>query len=299
MPASKAEPTPRLHRAHRRGPPFAFSASEEYIAWRESCVPQRAPAPTMRSLAVIPARLGSTRLPRKPLRLLGGVPLVVRVWERVVAMRVADACVVATDSDDVARAARDAGADTVLTSPDHPSGTDRVAEVARLPQYRHIRTIVNVQGDEPFVADAAVRGAARMVTDRGFALGTAAARAPLDILGRPNVVKLVAADDGRAMYFSRAGIPFPRDVDDEMLLAGRILQHIGVYAYEREALERWVSLPEHPLERIERLEQLRPLAAGMAIGVAIVDEQPAPGIDTEADLDRANTRWSSLTAGLT
>lgn len=251
----------------------------------------------MRSLAVIPARLGSARLPRKPLRLLGGVPLIVRVWEHVAAMQVADACIVATDSDEVARTARDAGAEAVLTSPDHASGTDRVAEVARLPRYRRIGTIVNVQGDEPFVAADAVRGAARMVTDRGFPLGTAAARAPGGILGEPNVVKLVAADDGRAMYFSRAGIPFLRDADLGVLLAGRVLQHIGVYAYAREALERWVALPEHPLERIERLEQLRPLAAGMAMGVAIVDEAPAPGIDTEADLDRANARWSSLTAG--
>jgi len=253
----------------------------------------------MRSLAVIPARLGATRLPRKPLRLLGGAPLIVRVWEHIAAMRVADACVVATDSDEVARAATDAGADVVLTSPDHPSGTDRVAEVARLPRYRDIRTIVNVQGDEPFVAGAAVRGALRMVDEGGFGLGTAAARASRDVLAQPHVVKLVAADDGRALYFSRAGIPFLRDETDASILDGRVMQHIGIYAYERDALERWVGLPEHPLERIERLEQLRPLAAGMAIGVAIVDEPPTPGIDTEADLDRANARWTALTAGRT
>ena len=253
----------------------------------------------MSTLAVIPARLGASRLPSKPLRLLAGSPLVIRVWERVRDLGVADECVIATDAHPVAEAAVAAGAPVVLTSEAHPSGTDRVAEVAARPEYRDFRTIVNVQGDEPFIAAAAVRGAAAMVTEHGFALGTAAARASRDVLEQPSVVKVVAADDGRAMYFSRAGIPFLRDRGDGALLDGRVLQHIGVYAYEREALARWVSLPEHPLERIERLEQLRPLAAGMAIGVAVIDEIPVPGIDTEADLARANAQWRDLIAGRT
>ncbi|HUF26252.1 MAG TPA: 3-deoxy-manno-octulosonate cytidylyltransferase [Gemmatimonadaceae bacterium] len=251
----------------------------------------------MSTLAVIPARLGATRLPRKPLRLLGGVPLVVRVWERVAALDLAGDCIIATDSQDVIEAARAAGAEAVLTSADHASGTDRVAEVARLSRYRRFDTIVNVQGDEPFIDQAAVLGAAAMVSGRGFALGTAAARAGDDVLTRAHVVKVVTADDGRAMYFSRAAIPYLRDGTDAPLLASRVLQHIGVYAYTREALVRWVSLPEHPLERIERLEQLRPLAAGIPIGVAVVDGPPEPGIDTEADLDRANARWTDLIAG--
>ena len=251
----------------------------------------------MKTLAVIPARLGASRLPRKPLRLLGGVPLVVRVWERVIGLDVADQVVVATDSAEIASAVSRAGGVAAMTATSHPSGTDRVAEVAARAEYRAFRTIVNVQGDEPFIAAAAVRGATAMVTDRGFALGTAAARAPRDILEQPSVVKVVAADDGRAMYFSRAGIPFLRDRDDGALLDGRVLQHIGVYAYERDALARWVALPEHPLERVERLEQLRPLAAGMAMGVAVIDETPVPGIDTEADLARANARWRDLIAG--
>jgi len=106
------------------------------------------------------------------------------------------------------------------------------------------------------------------------------------------------ADDGRAMYFSRAPIPYLRDQSDQGRLAGRTLQHIGVYAYSREALREWVSLPPHPLEEIERLEQLRPLAAGLPIGVAVTNEAPASGIDTEEDLERANARWDAFMAGV-
>jgi 3-deoxy-manno-octulosonate cytidylyltransferase (CMP-KDO synthetase) len=109
-------------------------------------------------------------------------------------------------------------------------------------------------------------------------------------------VKVVVDDTGRAMYFSRAPIPFLRETQDAPLLASRVLHHIGVYAYTREALERWVSLPPHPLEQIERLEQLRPLAAGMAMGVALIDERPRGGIDTEDDLARANSDWTSFSS---
>src|SRR5918911_69115 len=125
----------------------------------------------MRTLAVIPARLGASRLPRKPLRLLGGAPLVLRVWERVSALRVAERCVVATDSPEVASAVERAGAECVLTSPEHPSGTDRVAEVAAAPAYRAFDAIVNVQGDEPFVSPEALRGAVSLVTTGRFPLG--------------------------------------------------------------------------------------------------------------------------------
>ncbi len=251
----------------------------------------------MRTLAVIPARLGATRLPRKPLRLLAGVPLVVRVHQRVAEIAVADRIVVATDSDEVAAAVAAHGGDAVLTSAQHPSGTHRVAEVARRPEFAGFDVIVNVQGDEPFVSARAVLGATRMVTDAGFALGTAAVMAPLGILHDPNVVKVVAADDGRAMYFSRGAIPHLREPVDGELLRTRVWQHIGLYAYERSALMRWVELPESPLEQIERLEQLRPLAAGMAMGVSLIDEAVRPGIDTEQDLERANREWTVLTTG--
>lgn len=253
----------------------------------------------MTTLAVIPARLGASRLPRKPLRHLGGAPLVVRVWERVRAIGVADRVVVATDSAEVAAAMAAAGAECVITRADHPSGTDRVAEVVARPEFAGVRTIVNVQGDEPFVSAEAVLGAAAIVSSGRFALGTAAARADAAILGDPNVVKVVAADDGRAMYFSRAAVPHLRDEADAAARrrrAAAVRQHIGVYAYTPEALAAWVALPTHALEEIERLEQLRPLAAGMAMGVALVAEPPAGGIDTEDDLVRANAAWDSAAA---
>jgi 3-deoxy-manno-octulosonate cytidylyltransferase (CMP-KDO synthetase) len=248
-------------------------------------------------LAVIPARIGATRLPRKPLRDLAGRPLVVRVWERVQAMNVADRCVVATDSPEVASAVAAAGAECVMTRADHPSGTDRVAEVAALPEFARYDAIVNVQGDEPFVPRDAVVGAAAIVSGGRFPLGTAAAHADPAILAQPDVVKVVTADDGRALYFSRARIPYIRDDADAPLAATLVRQHIGVYAYTRDALDCWVRLPQHPLERVERLEQLRPLAAGIAMGVAFITEPPLGGIDTEDDLARASAHWQDFSRG--
>lgn len=244
---------------------------------------------------VIPARLGATRLPRKPLRLLGGRPLVVRVWERVAGFPGIDRCVVATDDEEVAAAARDAGAECVLTASDHPSGTDRVAEVAARRDFAPYRTVVNVQGDEPFISLPVVQAAAELVRSGRYPLATVAVPAADDALGDPNVVKVVSADDGRALYFSRAAIPHlrePRNAPDVAERRALVRQHVGVYAYAPEALARWVALPPHPLERVERLEQLRPLAAGMAMGVAVVEEQAPAGVDTEEDLARANARWT-------
>jgi 3-deoxy-manno-octulosonate cytidylyltransferase (CMP-KDO synthetase) len=212
-------------------------------------------------------------------------------------MNVADAVVVATDDESVASAVRAVGGDCVMTSNGHTSGTERVAEVASAPRFRVYETIVNVQGDEPFIGRGAVKGAADLVSSGRFPLGTAASRASAEILETPSLVKVVIADDGRAMYFSRAPIPYLRDKTDAARLADRTLQHIGVYAYSREALTEWVSLPPHPLEEIERLEQLRPLAAGLPIGVAVTSEAPASGIDTEEDLQRANARWDAFMEG--
>ena len=251
----------------------------------------------MGTLVVIPARLGAMRLPRKPLRLLSGLPLIVRVWQRISQMNVADTVVVATDDESVASAVRAVGAECVMTSDEHTSGTERVAEVASQPRFRGFKTIVNVQGDEPFIGSGAVKGASDLVSTGRFPLGTAASRASTEILDTPSLVKVVVAQDGRAMYFSRAPIPYLRDKADSAKLAERTLQHIGVYAYSREALTEWVSLPPHPLEEIERLEQLRPLAAGLPIGVAVTNEAPASGIDTEEDLERANARWDAFMEG--
>jgi 3-deoxy-manno-octulosonate cytidylyltransferase (CMP-KDO synthetase) len=251
------------------------------------------------TLAIIPARLAASRLPRKPLRLLAGVPLVIRVWERVIALGAADRCVIATDSPEVQRMAHDAGAECMLTRGDHLSGTDRVAEVVSHAEYGRFDVVLNVQGDEPFISAAALEGAVACVANGHFELGTAAAHASAAILASPHIVKVVCADDGRALYFSRAGIPALRELGDRALQEGEIRQHIGVYAYTPTALRRWVSLPEHPLERIERLEQLRPLAAGMAMGVATIAEAPPGGLDTEDDLTRANENWTNLIADRT
>lgn len=245
----------------------------------------------MKTLAIIPARLGATRLPRKPLRLLAGVPVIVRVLQRVWALQLADAVVVATDSGEIAAIVDAAGGQAVITSAHHPSGTDRVAEVARQNEFRGYDAIVNVQGDEPFVDSTAVKGALGEVTGRGLMLGTAAVIAAPDVLTSPDIVKVVTDDAGGAMYFSRAPIPYLRDEADASERNGRVLHHVGVYAYTPEALQRWISLPPHPLERIERLEQLRPLAAGMRMGVAVVAGPLRAGIDTEADLERANREW--------
>lgn len=244
----------------------------------------------MSTLIVIPARLGATRLPQKPLRDLAGKPLVVRVLERVQAMHIGAAVVVATDSDAVADAVRGAGGDVVLTRHDHPSGTDRVAEVAALPSFRGHEVIVNVQGDEPFVSADAIRMASGFVERREFPIGTAACHDDASILDEPSAVKVVMDRHGRALYFSRAPIPFLRDRSDTTVQAGLVLRHIGIYAYSRSALERWVSLPPSALEITERLEQLRPLSDGLAIGVGITSAAPG-GIDTEDDLRRANASW--------
>jgi len=246
------------------------------------------------TLIVIPARLAAVRLPHKPLRLLGGTPLIVRVWQRVSAMKIADKVVVATYDQSVLETAQGAGADVVMTSSEHVSGSERVGPTRGLPEFSKFTTIVNVQGDEPFIGHHAVAGAAEIVSSGKFPLGTSASPASWDIASNPNIVKVVVGDDGRALYFSRAGIPFVRDRDAIDSINIRMLQHIGVYAYSRDALRQWVSLPQHPLENTERLEQLRPLAHGIPIGVSIAEEPPASGIDTEDDLAEANARWQEF-----
>ncbi len=253
----------------------------------------------MRTLAVIPARLGATRLPRKPLRLLAGKPLIVRVFERVTNLDLFDRVVVATDSEEIEAAVADfAGAGFVVQTGEHDSGTERIsAAVVALDLANDYDVVVNVQGDEPFVSRQALLGATRMVTDSRHAIGTAAVLAPPAVLADPNVVKVVTDYHGRAMYFSRAPIPYLRDPADAELQRAEIYQHIGVYAYDMDTLLGWSMIPASPLEQIERLEQLRALAAGISIGVSKIDEPVRPGIDTEEDLIRANHDWTAFTLG--
>ena len=246
-------------------------------------------------LGVIPARLQSQRLPRKPLQQLAGRTLIEWVWRRVSSFQILDACVVATDSPEVVAECERLGAAVALTSPAHASGTDRVAEVAKLPAYAGAGIIVNVQGDEPFVTAAQVEGAVAEVR-AGFAIGTVATPVrTLSAWRSPDVVKVVRRPDGSALYFTRAAVPHRRDGDPGAAELGSewYLRHIGVYAYTPGSLARWVALGPHPLEALERLEQLRALMAGMTVGVAVVAEA-AGGVDTAEDARRAEVRLREL-----
>lgn len=244
----------------------------------------------MRILGVIPARLGSTRLPNKPLQLLAGEPLVTRVVQRVIEHQLVDQVVVATDSPMIAAVVERAGAQAVMTSPEHSTGTERVAEVARRSEFSGFGIVANVQGDEPFLSRAALAGAIERVR-RGDDVGTAAA--PLDPAeaADPSRVKVVTDIHGRALYFSRALIPYRREAGDPA--DGLYWQHIGLYVYSRETLERWISLPPTRAEQVERLEQLRALEHGMTFGVARLSEPAMPGVDTPEDLQRAEAYWNA------
>jgi 3-deoxy-manno-octulosonate cytidylyltransferase (CMP-KDO synthetase) len=245
----------------------------------------------MRVLGVIPARLGSTRLPHKPLQLLAGEPLITRVIQRVMAHGVVQELVVATDSQMIARVVERAGARAVLTEDGHLSGTDRVAEAARRPEFDGFDVVANVQGDEPFVSREALAGAIQRVTG-GDDVGTAAAPLAVEDADDAARVKVVTDAVGRALYFSRSVIPHRREASDAS--DGLYWQHLGVYVYTREALERWVTEPPSPAERAERLEQLRALHCGLTIGVARVTEPALPGVDTPDDLRRAEAHWHAL-----
>ena len=230
-------------------------------------------------LCVVPARLGSSRLPRKPLLPLAGEPLILWVVRRVVEAGIADGLVVTTDAREIAAVVEQAGYEAAMTSPDHQSGTERVSEAVASKTFNSFDVVLNVQGDEPLVARAALEGAVARVRG-GDPIGTAAGDLNAALAADPNRVKVVRDARGRALYFSRAPIPFDRDGRGEATYH----QHVGVYAYTRDALEHWVRLPPVAEERWERLEQLRPLLHGIPIGVALFPGPAAPGVDTADDL---------------
>lgn len=239
-------------------------------------------------LGVIPARLASTRLPRKPLIPIAGRTLIEWVWRRASEMDATEALVVATDAGEIVETVEGFGGLAVLTRADHASGTDRVAEVAERPEFVGFEWVVNLQGDEPFLSAEAVQAAVRLVK-AGWDVGTTAVpMTSLEEWRDPSAVKVVTDDEGGALYFSRAAIPHDGGGPDAAGPAGDppLLRHIGVYAFARAALRQATELPKHPLEERERLEQLRWLAAGLRIGVAVVSDG-GPGIDTEDDLLRA------------
>jgi 3-deoxy-manno-octulosonate cytidylyltransferase (CMP-KDO synthetase) len=242
-------------------------------------------------IVVIPARLQSTRLPGKPLAMIGDAPMIVQVWRRAVAAGIGRV-VVACAEDEIAAAVRHAGGEAVLTLPGHPSGSDRVHEaVARLDPGRGHDVVVNLQGDLPLIDPAAIRAALDPLADAAVDIATLAAPIgdPAE-LAASSVVKVACAFApggaiARALYFSRLPVPWGE---------GAHYHHIGIYAYRRVALERFVALPPTPLEQRESLEQLRALEAGMQIAVALVDVVPF-GVDTPADLARARALYASAT----
>jgi 3-deoxy-manno-octulosonate cytidylyltransferase (CMP-KDO synthetase) len=236
----------------------------------------------MNPIVIIPTRLGATRLPQKPLADIAGRPMIAHVAARALAAGIGPVAV-AHDSPVIAAALDGSGVGAVMTRPEHPSGTDRVFEaLQRLdPGGRH-DVVVNVQGDLPTVSPAAISAALAPLADPRVDIATIAAEIVVDHERTdPNVVKIVATELAprrfRAFCFTRATAPWGD---------GPLYHHIGLYAYRREALERFVALPPSPLEKRERLEQLRALEAGMRIDVALVDDVPL-GVDTPADLERA------------
>jgi 3-deoxy-manno-octulosonate cytidylyltransferase (CMP-KDO synthetase) len=234
---------------------------------------------TLRIAGVIPARLSSTRLSRKVLRVIAGRPMVEWVWRAAMASGLMDPVVVATDSEEVASVCRELEIPFLLTSTDCPSGSDRVREVAR---QIDADIYVNIQGDEPTLTGDFFEPLLALFARVEVEVATLAVPCAAEEIEDPNAVKVVTALDGRALYFSRAAIPFDRD---GVGLVG-FKKHLGIYAYRKAALERFAALEPSPLERIERLEQLRLLENGIGLYVA---EAPGDtiGVDTEADLVRA------------
>jgi len=231
----------------------------------------------MKSIAVIPARLGSTRLPRKMLREIGGKPLVGVVYEAVRSSPLLDDVVIATDSDEILRTCRQNGWKAQMTSAAHGSGTQRVHEVSNSIA---ADVYLNVQGDEPLTRPEHVATLLDVMRDSNVQVGTLKTPASAADVANPNAVKVVTDAMGRALYFSRATIPHDRDG-----MSPQCYKHLGFYAYRKAALDRFVALPESSLERSERLEQLRFLENGIPI---FVGESPYDtiGVDTEEDLKR-------------
>ncbi len=232
----------------------------------------------MKAIAIIPARLASTRLPRKILREIGGRPMLAHVYEAAAACPGLSDVIVATDSEEIAAVCRQNDWNCRLTSPEHRSGTDRVHEVA---QGIDADVYVNVQGDEPLARREHLDVLLQLMERDDVQVGTLKTPCSAEDAGNPNAVKVVTALDGRALYFSRATIPFDRDRTGSV----RYYKHLGFYAYRKAALDSFCTWPESELERNERLEQLRFLDHGVAIHVA---ETPydTVGVDTEEDLRR-------------
>lgn len=236
-------------------------------------------------LVVIPARLGSTRLPRKPLADIGGKPMVIRVAERA-KLSLAQSVVVATDSPEIQAACDEHHIDCLLTSENHPTGTDRIAEVAQLLKLPNDALIVNVQGDEPLIPPELINQVASTLAENArCAISTVAVPiTEVAEINNPNVVKVVLNRSDEALYFSRAPIPFVRDAQAQQTTPH--LRHLGIYGYRTDFLRAYSRLEPAPPEQAEALEQLRALWNGYRIAVHIAPEAPPAGVDTPEDLER-------------
>jgi 3-deoxy-manno-octulosonate cytidylyltransferase (CMP-KDO synthetase) len=238
---------------------------------------------------VIPARYAATRLPGKPLLMLANRPLIQWVWESARSSGAASV-VVATDDERILQAALKFGADCLMTSPRHASGTDRIAEVAQMRGLPLGDIVVNLQGDEPMMPPSVIREIAAALDARP-AVDIATAVAPIGSLQEfldPSCVKALRGLDGRALYFSRAPVPWPRDnvIEGRPTLFDGAWRHIGIYGYRVRSLLEFAALPPSRLESAEKLEQLRALENGMSIHLVSLAEAPPPGVDTAEDLQR-------------
>ena len=244
----------------------------------------------MRFVVLIPARLASSRLPRKALADIGGIPMIVRVARRAAASSAARV-VVAADDDEIVAACSDHGVAALLTSKAHASGSDRIAEASVALGLGDDEIVVNVQGDEPLIEPALIDACAALLAERSDCVMSTAAHAIADAadFANPNIVKVVVDGAGRALYFSRAPIPWPRDAGraDPAAIASPPLRHVGLYAYRVGFLRRFPRLAHSPLEDIERLEQLRVLWHGERIAVHVSALAPGVGVDTAEDLAQA------------
>jgi 3-deoxy-manno-octulosonate cytidylyltransferase (CMP-KDO synthetase) len=234
----------------------------------------------MKAIAIIPARLASTRLPRKMLREIAGQTLLARVYSAVRSSPLLEEVVIATDSEEILALCRQQGWKAQMTSPTHRSGTERVQELANSADFSGYEVYMNVQGDEPLTRPEHIAALLQVMQGPSVQVGTLKTRCPAEDVQNPSAVKVVTDQAGRALYFSRATIPHDRDGTGPTYF-----KHLGFYAYRKSALDRFVALPESPLERSERLEQLRFLDNGIPIYVA---ETPfdTVGVDTEEDLQR-------------
>lgn len=252
-------------------------------------------------IAVVPARYGSTRLPGKPLLDIAGEPMVAHVWRRACQSQ-ARRVVVATDDARIRDAMLPYGAEVVLTRADHPSGTDRLAEVAERLALGEEELVVNVQGDEPLIPPVLINQVAqRLADDPEAAIATLAESiSDVETLFNPNVVKVVRSLAGRALYFSRAPIPWDREhfkAQPALLATDAWLRHIGIYAYRVGFLSAYRELSPSSLEQLEQLEQLRALQHGYAIQVALASTVNPPGVDTAEDLDRVRVLLAQPSEG--